>query len=471
MGPEKRIAFVERVCATLREHDMIRAGERVLAAVSGGADSVCLMHVLHSLGFSIEVAHFDHQTRKSESTADAAFVCETAVRLFLPFHLESRDVPKEARAAKRSFEEYARERRYDFLVRTAKAQGCAVIATGHHADDQAETILMRILRGTSPRGLAGIPPVRVEDGVRIIRPLIECTREEIAAYLREHEVPYRTDRSNVDPGHFRNRVRHELLPLLSREYNANVRDALLRLAEAQRDDADYLAAAAASAFEACTTQEGALDRHVFAHLHIAVQRRVLLMLAWRHGVDGGFDLVDAGARFVAKGPAGNCFDLGGGVLLRNARTITEIVTSNAVAPDTAEIVLEAPGLTHAFGRVFTVRYHDHVPDEALDRYCCRTSVRACRQVFDADALGGTLTVRHRRPGDRFTPLGMTGARKLQDYFVDLGLSIAERDAQVILLAEGRIAWIVGRAISAHGAVTPRTRRVLEIEVSDDVVSC
>ena len=451
-------ACMKHVQAALREYRMLVQGDRVLAAISGGPDSVCLLHVLCDLGFTVEVAHFDHQTREGESAADAGFVRALAERLGVPFHLESRPIVEECRDSGFSFEQHARGARYDFLTRTALARQCTAIATGHHADDHVETILMRLLRGTTANGLAGIPPVRLEDGVRIVRPLINCTREEILAYLAARGVSYRIDRSNADTRHVRNRIRHDLLPHLARDYNPQVRTALVRLSESIRCENDFLNAAAERALAECWPAEEGIDRHAFGALHPAVQRRVVLMLVWRHGVDCPFDRVCAAARFIADGPTGARFDLGGGLLIANGRTQTSVAGEHP-HPEPAEVILEAPGLTEAFGHKFKVSPLDRSPDKDWAEYCS-----PFRQVFDADAVGSVLSVRHRRPGDRFVPYGMSGTRKLQDYFVDLGIPVWERDTQLIVLGDDRIAWIVGHAVSGHAAVTARTRRILKIEV-------
>ena len=247
---KKAAELLDRVRDTLHRHDMLEAGERCLAAVSGGPDSMCLAQALHDLRIPFEIAHFDHGTRAGESAQDAAFVREAAARYGVPCYDTRRDMPREAGQSPDSFEEVARRARYAFLLETASARGCQALATGHHADDQAETVLLRLLRGTSPGGLGAIPPVRQCDGVRIIRPLLDCTRDEILAYLEARNVPYREDRTNADTRHPRNRVRHELLPLLTRDYNPRVRDALRRVAEIQHDEDDFLEGLAADLAEA-----------------------------------------------------------------------------------------------------------------------------------------------------------------------------------------------------------------------------
>lgn len=450
---------VKHVQAALRDFAMLSEGDRVLTAVSGGPDSVCLLHILCALKFPVEAAHFDHQTRGGESAADAAFVRALADKIGIPFHIESRPIAEECEGLEDSFEQHARRARYEFLVRTAKARGCAAIATGHHADDLAETVLMRVLRGTTASGLAGIPPVRVADGVRIVRPLINCTREEILVYLSAHDLSYRIDRTNEDTRYVRNKVRHELLPYLTQEYNPQIRAALIRLSESVRCENDFLNAAAETAFEECGSAEG-MDRLSFAKFHPALQRRVILILAWRHGVDCPFERVRDAVEFVAAAPTGARFDLGEGLQLVNGRAHTQVVREPP-PPDRDEVVLALPGVTGAFGRIFKTGYLDRLPDQRLAAYCSPS-----RQVFDVDALGEHVTVRRRRPGDRFVPYGMSGTRKLQDYFVDLGVPVWERDEQLLVLGDDRIAWIPGHAVSAHAAVTADTRRILEIEVTD-----
>ena len=452
--------LLDQAARTVAKYTLLDGSGATLVAVSGGSDSVGLLDVLLALDYRVEVAHFDHQTRDGESAQDAAFVRDWAADLGVAFHEDTRPVADEAREAGLSFEEHARNVRYDFLVRTAQAHDCAAIATGHHADDQAETVLMRILRGTTPRGLAGIAPSTMRADRRIVRPLLECTRAEIADYVRERGLSFRTDRTNDDETHLRNRVRHSLLPSLARDYNPRVREALLRLAETQRGESELLNSMAAAALDGCVDDGVRVARKRFAGTHASIQRRMVAILAWRFGVDCDFERIDAAARFIVDAPTGHRFDLGGGVLLHNARETTEIVNS-VERLDATVITLAVPGVTQAFGQTIDITCPEEIPTGDLATYCTRG-----RQVFDADALGGPVAVRHRLPGDRFTPLGMSGSKKLQDYFVDIGLPAPHRDAQLIIVADGRIAWVVGHAISAHAAVTPRTRRYVQIGVSD-----
>jgi len=478
-------SLTKKARATIAGHDMLRAGQRVLVAVSGGADSVALAYVLAELGYPIEIAHFDHETRDGASAADARFVERLANRLNAPYHLERRPVAREACAAGKSFEHHARDLRYAFFLRTARERGIAAIATGHHADDQAETVLLRILRGSGLQGLAGIPPVRETDGARIVRPLIACSRVEILAYLRARRLRYRTDVTNAHRSFPRNRIRHELIPMLERAYNPAVRAALLRLAEMQRRQNAYLRPFEEKALKRSLDPTGALLRAPFRELPEMLRHRCIAQWTRARGVACDYERILAAADFIVHGATGRRLDLGAGTLLYNGReaayllgeTIPETVAPVALVfpPDLSRDTRakrDKKGQsrhtacpcaeTRALGRRFLVRRLERPPRAALKSYCTPT-----RQVFDADALGEELIVRTRRAGDRFTPLGMSGAKKLSDFFIDRGVPAPCRDI-VPLVADGaRILWVVGYMPSALAAVGRRTRRLIEIEALPD----
>ncbi len=451
--------FLERIRASVAAHKMVLPGDRVLAAVSGGADSVAMLYALRALDIPLEIAHFDHQTRGKESRADAAFVRALAGEWGLPFHLESRPVAREARQAGLSFEQHARAVRYDFLLRIALERGCAALATAHHADDVAETVLMRVLRGSGPSGLTGVPPVRMERGVRIIRPLIDCARADIEAWLRARGISWREDASNRDPRYLRNRIRHQLLPELVQSYNPRLRGALLRLAEAQRLENEVLDRLAEEALAACMRRPDAVAREVFRGLHEAVRRRCVLRIAWDRKVEIPFERVVDAAAFIAGAPTGRYFDLGGGVSLYSGRHAVEIIDAGPSPVKSGGVPLPVPGEAVAQGRRFRASLLKAPPAANLAAWC-----RPHRQVFDADAAGDRLEIRARRAGDRFRPLGMAGTRRLKDYFIDIGVPAPRRDAVPLLVAGGRIIWVVGFMPGADAAITPETKRFLKIEV-------
>src|SRR5690606_7110870 len=280
---------MDRVLETARRCRMWAPGDRIVVAVSGGPDSVALLHVLTRLkdqeSLDLVVAHLNHRLRGRSADEDAAFVGSLAERWGLPAVVEEADVARMARQRGVGIQEAAREARYAFFSRVAEAWGAARIALAHHADDQVETVLFRLIRGTGTRGLAGIPPVRGP----IIRPLIDVSREDIVAYCRRHRLPYRTDPSNRDMRYRRNRIRWELIPLLEERYNPRVREAIVRMARILRDEDDFLDRYADGVYRSIAregeapgpdgsraeVQEVFIPRDALGGLHRAVQRRVL----------------------------------------------------------------------------------------------------------------------------------------------------------------------------------------------------
>jgi tRNA(Ile)-lysidine synthase len=232
-----------KVLHTIKRLDMVKKGEKVLLAVSGGPDSMFLFHAFHNLkdrlGIELLVANIDHGIRGKASVRDSQFVMRIARSFGIPCMSLRVDRATYRENNKLSQEEIARKVRYDFLISSARRRGASVIATGHTLDDHAETIVMRIVRGTALRGVVGIPPVRRTRNSRIIRPLIEVTKEEVVDFLKRHTIPYRVDHTNLQDDYFRNRIRNRLLPYLMR-YNPRIKYALVNLAENLREDFEFI---------------------------------------------------------------------------------------------------------------------------------------------------------------------------------------------------------------------------------------
>ena len=433
-------------------------GARVLVCVSGGADSVCLLRLLNDLGLPLGVFHLDHGTREGASAIDAIFVKALTESLGLPFHSAVRDVPAEVSAQGISLEEAGRNARYAEAAALAEADGYGAIATAHHAGDQAETVLMRILRGSGLKGLAGIPAVRNGSALPcpIIRPLMDCTRADIIAALEEIGQEWRHDDSNDDPAHLRNRIRHDLLPHLRTQFNPGIDDALVRLAESARADDTYLDHLAREFLDACTAGGGAVNRTAFAEGDRALQRRAAALILAEWGIEPAFERIDAIRVLIAEGATGAAYDIDG-VLFYNNRALTEIDRDTPVF--LPPVPLAIPGDTRIHGAVYRVRLRTREAIGDPRAYC---SPR--RQVFDADAFLGDAAVRGRVDGDRFRPLGLNGEKKLKDWFIDQGVTRRARAEQHLVTVDDRIVWVVGYAIDAHAAVTGATRRVVEIEV-------
>ena len=433
----------------------------VLLAVSGGADSMALLHLLHRGGVTVAVAHFDHQTRNGASTAEGDFVTQVAAELGVPVHRGSGDVAVEAAASQESFEMVARRVRYAFLVEAARAGGYRALITGHHADDQAETVLMRALRGTSPTGLAGIQAVGAVSGLPLLRPLLSFRRAELEAWLRGEGLGWMEDASNQVEDVVRNRVRHQLLPLLARDYNPRVVEALNRMAALQRRESVLLTRLAEEAQRTCVDQTG-MAREAFATLDEALQFRMMTMGIQAAGGEATADTVDRAVVFMGQGDTGKQLDVGNRVCLRLSREHGVFEGDTPSSKQDHTWVLPVPGDVVVEGCTVLCRVLDRAPDGPLKSYCSPT-----RQVFDGAVLSGALTLRTRLRGDRFQPLGMSGTKKLKDYFNDLGLSRAERDRQLLVLCDDEILWVVGHGISRTAAVTESTKSWIEINMVDD----
>jgi tRNA(Ile)-lysidine synthase len=419
------------------------------------------------LGLEPAVAHLDHAIRES-SAADADWVADLAARLDLPFFGARTDVPALREAEGLSLEEAARLARYDFLERTALDWHARFVATGHTADDQAETVLFRILRGTGLAGLAGMPRARPisEDSpeIRLVRPMLEIPRAEVIEYLAGRGQEYLTDRTNFDVnGQARARIRHQLLPLLAAEHNPEVRRALLRLAASAREAQgalEELAAAQLSEAEPWLVQTGSELRAPLALLHaprgLAVE--ILAACAARLGGAGAVDrarLAEAAAGLPAAA-VGKQFDAGGLLVVRDYEHFVLHLGRLAPEPDGPpggwELPVAVPGRT---GLPVGTLLAEVVAAGQLDMNEFCLTKTANEEVIDARLLAaGTRPVcRTRLPGDRFHPLGAPGERKLKEFLIDEKIPLRRRDALPLLLLGTEILWVIGHRLSEKARVT------------------
>ncbi len=274
--------LITEVEQTIKKFSMLKCNDRVVVAVSGGPDSVALVYILNKLKkkwrLFLHLAHLNHLIRKEEADADRVFVENLADKLKLPLSCESIKITDFSKKEKLSVEEAARKVRYDFLRRVAGKNSARKIALGHNRDDQAETVLMRFLRGSGISGLRGIPPKRLSGDFLIIRPLIELSRKQILRFLSAKDIPFRIDSSNLENLYFRNRVRNQLLPALEKNFNPNIRELLVNFAENISADFDFLEQAALRRFKsvltASTKKELVIDLKRFFVLHKALQKLI-----------------------------------------------------------------------------------------------------------------------------------------------------------------------------------------------------
>tara|TARA_B100000315_G_scaffold41093_1_gene35906 strand:- start:662 stop:2164 length:1503 start_codon:yes stop_codon:yes gene_type:complete len=460
---------------------LVRAGYSgndtvLVVAVSGGSDSLALLHCLHRLEarhrLHLHVAHLNHDFRGEEAYADARFVAAAAQEMGIPSTVVERDVAAHQRQRRvSSFEQAARELRYSFLAEVAARVGASAVAAGHTADDQTETVLMHILRGAGLHGLRGMSELSpwpwTDDGVnlRLFRPLLQATKAETVGYCQALGLDYREDTGNYLHRFTRNRVRHDLLPLLESEYNPRVRDSLARLARTAALETDYLEEEVSRLWPQVTVQEdGAVvfRQPALATLHPAIQR-LLLRRGYAHLVGDtrrlGERHLTAMAELAGYMAAGRSLDLPGGLKLQSTYGYLRLSRDSGLpcpfpgmdgdhylslpSGGDPRVAAEAgPWLV-----TFRVGGSPQLPSaEGGDP----GGIKSWSAWLDRECLGDLVQVRTRLPGDRFQPLGMDQDKKLQDFFTDARVPGDWRDRVPLLVSSRGIAWVVGYRI-AHWA--------------------
>jgi tRNA(Ile)-lysidine synthase len=464
----------QRVRRSIERDALIPVGSAVLAAVSGGSDSVALLRLLLELapgcGFTVAgVGHVNHGLRGKASEGDEAFCRRLAVRLGLPIEVQRRDVAALARARRTSIEAAAREARYEALAEMAARLGADLIATGHTRDDQAETFLLRLLRGAGSSGLSGIRPLRGA----VVRPLLETRRQELRQYVKSIAQPFRDDASNRDTAIPRNWVRHRLLPLLARRLNGDIVEVLARQAGVLRDESALLDQMADDAARkvAAPGRRGALelDGPALLALPPAVARRIVRQALGRMA-DGQFlgaSHVEAVLELAAGERPRGAADLPGARVERIGAGVVLYSRGRASvrALGAYRYALAVPGLLDLpeCGCAIAARRRQR-----------RSGQRAALQVvsgdrdmavIDAAAARGGLAVRGRRPGDWIRPLGMRGRKKLQDVLVDRKVPRAERDrVPLVVDADDQVLWVAGHVVSHVARVTDSTRSMVVLKL-------
>jgi tRNA(Ile)-lysidine synthase len=461
--------MLTKVRAWIERQQLIGPAETIVAACSGGPDSLALVHILSRLapqwGLTLAVAHVDHMFRGAESEADAAFVGEFCAGLGLAFHQIALDVPAYIGSSGRSPQDAARVLRYRYLRQIAAKLGGAKIATGHHRDDQAETVLLNLLRGAGSTGLAGMKPV---DG-DIIRPLLDITRDEIEAYCIENDLRPRLDSSNLKTHYLRNYLRLELMPLLQQRFNANLTQTLCRTARLVGDEHQFIAEQASCLSPDVIRQEDAyleLDCRRLNSCHIALRREIFRQaIAKKRGSLKGITFlhVERLVELASNGIVGSVIELPGGLVARKGYDLVTIELPIVLAPlprlEPPGIELNVPGVTTVpiLDLTLTARLLTTRPDDSL----------SSGAIFDWDQLIPPLTVRTRQEGDRFWPSGAPGSKKLKDFLIDGKVLREERDHIPIVCDQQGIIWVGGYRQTERARPDNSTRCFLHLTLCQE----
>jgi len=467
--------LVEKVRKYMEDRGMLSRGDRVVVGLSGGPDSVALLHILRELQESMEIrlfaAHVNHCLRGGASDEDAAFAERLCREWDIPFFQKRADIGALSARFHRSEEETGRLVRYDFFRQVRKQVNGNRIATAHHRNDQAETILHHIIRGAGMQGLSGIAPV--SEGV-LIRPLLDVTREEIRDYLRENKLSCRVDATNADSYHTRNRIRNGLIPYLERDFNPDIVGSLARMGEIVREENDFMAEYCGRVYRECSSREqGAvdLDLEQLLSFHSAVQKRLIqtAILEVRGSPDGvGSVHILAAARLALQSRTGSVTRIPSvcgppfhpEVIVEKGYGVLRFRKSGQEnTPAFFDVPLPVPGTVFLkeLGILVTAEETDVKRGFAFSPECI---------YMDESAVKGSLRIRLRRNGDRFRPLGLNGTKKLKDFFMDRKIPREERDRIPLLIdredGKDHIIWVVGLQMSGDYRITESSGRILRI---------
>lgn len=471
--------MIKTLAQELLLEGLVKQDESVLLGVSGGPDSMALLHLFWAVNreagwqLRLHVAHLNHQLRGKEAEADAAFVQAAADGLEIPCTTDTRDIAALAEKESGGIEEVARRERYAFFERTCLKIGAKTIAVAHHADDNAETILHRILRGTGVRGLGGIPRSRSlvpDSDLRVIRPLLRFTRKAILRYLADAGIVYREDQSNQSHDSMRNRIRNVILPEIERQVNPQVSDALNRLGEQAQWVEEYLAETVHRTFETLivsrTDQILTLNCDALAKKSRIVQTEIIRLAYRSFGLgeqDLSFAHLTSALDLIADPASGKQIHLPGGMSIekRYHQLVVSLPTDEPREDIAVEIAIHLPGKTILPVRRLEINCSiEEVTGDDIPRL--RKNTEKLQEYIELTAVHPPLVVRTRRPGDRFFPLGAPGTKKLSDFLADSKVDPAEREKVAVLCDQLGPIWVIGHRIDDRVKITALTRRVLHL---------
>ena len=472
----------KQVAGVIREHNLFRANDRILIGVSGGPDSVALLSLIYNTSRTnppyseIFIAHLNHSIRGRESDEDEQFVTTLAEKYGVPLITEKRDIVEIARERKISLEEAARDERYKFFENAAEKAGANVIAVGHNADDNAETVLHRIIRGTGITGVSGIRPKRKltpVSTVTLVRPLLFTWRKDIIAYLKEEDLSYRIDSTNIEKDKLRNRIRLELIPHLEENYNAKIKKSLATLGETALQNSDYLEEKTKALFEdVLVNRETPIETITLDINKLKGSPQILQQMIIKEAIIR----LDIPLKKLSNR---NYKDILNTINSRKTSAVNVVkeylnirregnelyLSKNRYcveeSPVISETEIKVPGETELVDMNCRVKTEiREIENGFLKEF--KQNKTAYEEAVDFDKISMPLTVRTRKQGDRFQPLGSRGLKKIKDFFIDNKVPVMERDTVPIVTMNGEPIWLVGFRIDDRIRVSEETINLLMI---------
>jgi tRNA(Ile)-lysidine synthase len=462
--------LLDYVKRTIDGYHLLDKGDRLIVGVSAGVDSMVLLHLLNAFrqefDLSLIIAHVNHGLRPKESEEEAELVQKEAERLRLTFEYGFFNVKEFQKTGRISLQDAARRVRFHFFNVLLQKYSADKIALGHNADDQVETVLLRLMRGSGLKGLKGMLPIR--EG-RVIRPLLEVWRREIESFAEEMKIPYLLDSSNLKENYLRNRLRLTLIPLIEKEHQPSFKKIVLKTSTILREENDYLERGAEEAYQKIVHEEKDALSFRFSQyqsLHPAIQWRVLHKM-WGKVYSGGMIIqaregieVDQIYKKLHQPSPSFLLELPHGVSLEKRYDLVLMKKGWTKPVLPFEVELVSPGRNYIEEIKREVVIEETSRNDKI-KYLCRLPDMA---LLDYQSLEFPLRIRNFRPGDRFQPLGVKGTQKLKEFFIDHKIPKFERPRIPLLTSGEKIAWVIGYRIDERVKVTEKTQKVLEVKV-------
>lgn len=459
--------IMDKFLETIKKNDLIEKNEKIVIGVSGGPDSICLLHLIWRLRKDLNIepfaVHLDHQFRGIEAKKDAKYVEEFCKGLGVKSFIFSYDVSKYSREKGISFEEGGRELRYGLFNKVAKQTGATKIAIAQNRNDQAETVLMRLIRGS---GLDGLTAIDYKRDKSIIRPLLDISRKEIDDYCEKNKLAPRTDKTNLEAVYTRNKIRLELIPYIEKNFNPAIIDTLWRSSNLLREDSNFLNLLTKKKLQEVVISKNnnkySLNKSKFDKLHNAIKKRIL-----RRSIqevkgdlkDIGLTHIESIIQLINKKNVGSRLDLPGHITAQLGYNSIDIKNSKALKTKTLDYNYKL-----SIGEItYMKELNSSIKLEIISKLNTNGNKKDEKTAFvDYKKISGELTIRNRRRGDRFKPLGMKGTKKIKDYFIDEKVPKDIRGRIPILCDEKGIIWVVGYRMSESYKVDNRTDKVIKI---------